>query len=348
MFKKITIIMMGVSIIALLAACSSPEKKGRKLGQLFCDCQKEYVETQNKIYQEYLDKFDSYGFKTRTEARQKWQDLQEDAKRQYEQCQQKIEEKVKKARAKFPTNVDDLYDAKSLQKAMKNPKAYTKELEKRQKEFSKNQEKSRKFEQALKDVINQCSTSEVKDYSAIDAKIMTIIPSLNPAKLKQDLVKRRIIEQADGYFGRGWAWQITSIEEIKEVKIENEEKQGDDYVLNVHLILQKEGASQYNADVKIICVLGKNDDWTIDFIETKNIGIVKTGRYDNCVITEIRKSWGTYLQFTNSCDVNLIIGGQILENDNEWRKFSSRVNANTTGSISYNGKEYKIDFIERQ
>ena len=342
--------MMLAGIIALFAACTpSPEALGKKVGQQACDCEKEYAEMQDKIFQGFLEKFDSYGFKTRTEARQKWQDMQDEVKSQFEKCQQEVEQKVKEARSKFPTNANDLYDTKTFEKLMRDPKRATKELEKKQKEFSKNQEKSRKFEEAYRSIINQCSASEPKDYSAIEAKIKTIIPQKpDLEKLKQDLVRRRIIEQTDGYFGRGWAWQIGSIEELKEVKIVSDEKQGEDYVLDVHLVLQKEGAGQYEADVKIICVLGQNDDWTIDFIETKSIGIVKTGRYNNCVTTEIKKGWGTSLQFTNSCDVNLIIGGQILGNNSEWTKFSSKVNANSTGSVSYYGKEYKIDFIERQ
>ena len=117
---------------------------------------------------------------------------------------------------------------------MRNPQGYAKEMEKKQKDFLKNQEKSRKFDEALREVVNQCSTSETKDYSEVEAKIKTIIPQKpDLAKLKQDLVNRRIIEQANGYFGRGWAWQISSVEDLKEVKITSEEKQGDDYGVNI-------------------------------------------------------------------------------------------------------------------
>jgi hypothetical protein len=79
--KKFTIFMIGVCTIALFAACSSPESKGKKLGQEYCDCQKEYVKEQEKTYKDFLAQFDSYGFKTRSDARQKWQDLQEIAKK---------------------------------------------------------------------------------------------------------------------------------------------------------------------------------------------------------------------------------------------------------------------------
>jgi competence protein ComGC len=349
--KKFTIIMIGVSAILLFTACPSPEKKGKELGEQCCDCQKKYVEAQDKIYQEFLDKFDSYGFKTRSEARQKWQNMKDDAKRESEQCVQEVEKKVKEARSKFPINADDLYDPSSLQKGMRDPKAFQKEVEKKTKEFAKNQEKLRNFEDSYRNAINQCSAGQtVLNEQVINEKILTIKPQKpDVANLKQNLVGRRILEQSGGYFGNRWAWQIGSSDEIKSIKIEKEEKVGEDYELDVHLVLQKEGASQYESDLILICVLGQEDDWKIDFIKTKNITILKTGRYDDCITKEIKKSyWSNNLQFTNSCDVNLIIGGQILENDNEWRKFSTNVNANSTGSTSYNGKDYKIDFIERQ
>ena len=347
--SKLTII-TAILCIVLFAACSpSPKSSGEALGKQACDCQKEYAEMQRRIYQEFVDKFDSYDFKSRPEARQKWQDLQDDAKKQFEQCGEKVEQKVKEARSKFPTSNNDIFDPKSFEKAARDPMGYAKEIEKRQKEFAKNQEKAREFEEAYRSVVKECAVFEVsKDYSELNAKILTVIPQKpNLEKLKQDLVRRRIIEQSNGYYGRGWSWQINSLDEIKKIEIVSEEKINDDYVLDVHLLLQRE-AGQHEADLKITCVLGQNDDWTIDFIETKDICIVKTGRYNNCITTEVKKGWGTSLQFANTCDVNLIVGGEILGNDGEWTKFSSRVNANSTNNVSYNGKEYKIDFIERQ
>jgi len=340
LIKEIGVI--SVALCTLFASCSSPESDGKKLALQVCDCQKGYAETQDNIYQEFLDKFDTYGFKTRTEARQKWQDLQNEAKKQFEQCSQGVEQKVKEAKSKFPTDLQDLLDPNVLQKAMKDPGKFAKE-------FTKNQEKAKKFDETFRNVINQCSAQKPnRDYSAIDAKILTIIPQKpDLAKLKQDLVGRRITEQANGYYNRGWFWQISSQDEIKNMQIEKEEKVGDVYVLDVHLLLER-GANQHEADLKVNCVLAQNDDWTIDFIETKDIHIVKTGRYDNCITTEVKKGYWNSLQFTNKCDVSLIIGGEMLGNDGEWTKFSSYINANGTNTVSYSGKEYKIDFVERQ
>ena len=171
--------------------------------------------------------------------------------------------------------------------------------------------------------------------------------------LKRDLVRREIKEQSDGYFGSSWSWRIDSPEEIKKVTIINEKKQGNDYVLDVLLLLQAKGSSEYEVNVKITYVLEQNNQWKIDFIENKNINIVKTGRYNNCITTEeTNNSSNTNryvkasIQFSNSCDVDLIIGGQVKGEDGKWRKFSCTVSKNATNNVP-DGKEYKIDFIER-
>jgi len=350
MKKPFFIILTVIVGCLFFTGCGSPKKQGEKLGMEYCDCQKEQVKEQETVYQVFLMKFDSYGFKTRPEARQKLQDLQNEATQKFEECKKKVEEKVKKAKSAFPTSTDDLLG--DLSNAMKNPQKYAKEMAKKQKEFSKNQEKAREFEDALRNAINQCDVPKIEiDNSTIEQIIREKISPQKPdvTNLRQNLVRRRIIEQPDGYFGRGWAWQINSAEEIKNITIEKEEKVGNDYELDVHLSLQRDQSAQYEAYLTLTCVLGQADDeWKVDFIKTKDINIVKTDRYDSCITTEIKKSWGTSLQFTNSCDVALIVGGKIMGNNNEWIKFSTRVNANGVGSASYNGKEYEIDFIERQ
>jgi TonB family protein len=167
--------------------------------------------------------------------------------------------------------------------------------------------------------------------------------------LKRDLAGRGIREQADGYFGDGWSWKVDLPEEIQNITVLNETKQGSDYVLDIHLLLQAKNSSQYEADVKVTYVLGENSQWKIEVFQNKDIRIVKTGRYDNCSTPEIvtaRRDSGTNLQFTNNCDVNLIIGGQIKGNDGKWRKFACTVNANSINSV-YDAKEYRIDFVEK-
>jgi hypothetical protein len=305
------------------------------------------VAAQEAAYTDFLAKFDSYGFKTRTDARQKWQDLQDEANRKLEECKGKVDEKVKKAKSKFPTSADDLMG--DVMKGLSDPQKYVKEAGKKQKEFAKNQEKANEFNNALKAASDNCEAKQAQiDEAKIKEKILTITPGQpDAALLKQILVNRRILEPAGGYFGNNWAWTIESADEIQSITIDKEEKVGNAYDIDATLILQGTAAQyQYEASLTITCILRpQDDDWSVDFIKTRDIHILKTGRYDECVKAELKSE--TNLQFTNSCDVKLIIGCQILNNNDEWIKFSIRVESNGTANINYYGKEYKIDFIER-
>ncbi len=81
--------------------------------------------------------------------------------------------------------------------------------------------------------------------------------------------------------------------------------------------------------------------------------IVQTHRYDNCISTRLWGMLGEHrYEFTNSCDVQLLVGGVVLSETYErWEKFSILVNANskaTIGDMFQNRiKDCKIHFIER-
>jgi hypothetical protein len=122
-------------------------------------------------------------------------------------------------------------------------------------------------------------------------------------------------------------------------------------VLDVHLFLQGEN-SDYIAEVKIVYVLRQLDDWTIDVIDTKDMQIVKTGKYDNCISTRLWGMLGEHnYEFTNNCDVALLIGGVVyVENKGSWEKFSVEIQPNsqrTIGGFMANYKGCEIHFIER-
>jgi hypothetical protein len=323
----------------IFVSCNSPKAQGEKLGKEYCDCRKKYAKEQEKTYLNFLSAFDSYGFKTRTEARQKWKSLQDEATRKYSECKGKVDEKKKKVEAGFPIDLS-LFDPNKTHKYSSDEKYLSKN--------SRNLEKANAFNDALRYAANLCDAHDLNiDTSEIQKKILTVMPGQpDTALLKQNLVKRRITGQTNSYFERSWAWTISSANEIKSFSINRAEKVGDAYEIDAHLTLQRD-AAQYEADLTITCVLGQSDDWTIDYIQSHDIQIVKTGRYDDCVTVEIRQGWGSALQFTNNCDVSLIIGGQILGNNGEWTKFSTRISGNNNSSVSYHGLEYKIDFIER-
>jgi hypothetical protein len=71
--ENFLIIALGVIVCLCFTNCNSPKKQGDVLGKKYCDCQKEYAKDMEKVYDDFLAKFDSYKFQTRPEACQKWQ-----------------------------------------------------------------------------------------------------------------------------------------------------------------------------------------------------------------------------------------------------------------------------------
>ncbi|MDR2584908.1 MAG: hypothetical protein LBC84_01610, partial [Prevotellaceae bacterium] len=124
-------------------SCTTPKSQGEKLGHELCDCKKQYANNLNNVYQDYLANFDSFGFTTSQEASQKWQEILNLEKKNYDECTTKVDQKCKEAKTKFQTDVGQMFDPDDLQKAMSNPQKYAKEVAKKQKSFAKNLEKNK-------------------------------------------------------------------------------------------------------------------------------------------------------------------------------------------------------------
>jgi len=320
--QKNRIIFIGIVLCVLVSACSSPESDGKKAAKKWCDCSIEYAGKMNKVYETYIENFDSYSFKTRIAARE-----------EINKRIQEVENELNKCREKATTYHNKLND-----------------------KYLTNREKAAKYQYAYI-AQNNSFTAPVVDVNTFSSAISNLIQTIIPPKpdlekLKRDLIGRKITEQPNGYHRQGWYWEIESPNELKEVKIVNATENGADYILDVYLLLQGE-ANQHEANVRITYILGQYNDWTIEFLETQEINIVKTGKYNNCIISQ-RKGWSSeyYLEFTNQCDVSLVVGGAILsEYGGEWKKFSTIVDANGTKSVgglfSISVRDYQIHFIER-
>ena len=315
------IIFIAIIIVAL-ASCSSPESDGIKAAKRYNDAEKKHIEYLEKDLSEFIGNFNSYNFQTRLEVRKKINEIKNNADIQHTQ-------NLKNA---------ELYFSKVSEKYASN--------------FNKNKE----FQYAFNGYRNKNLHSNNRIDSQmeyIDALVYTIIPPIpNQQKLIRDLVGRRINDQPIGYHRKGWYWEVKSVNELKEVNIKSITSKGNDYVLDVYLLLQGE-ANQHEANVLINYTLGHNDDWTIEFIQTIDMSIVRTGKYDN-LVTIRRTGWsGEYqLEITNHSDISLLVGGAILpESRGDWQLFSSVVNANSISTVGglliVSVRDYIIHFIER-
>jgi len=303
-------------------ACSSPESDGKKAAKPFCDCEQNAIDVRHKEYSKLTQKFDSYNFQTRIAVREKIQEINEQITNQLNECLQKAQDNYRKISGKYVTNY----------------------------------QRNSQFEYAFSGYRKINAVTDKKNeplVSQINKLMLTVIPAKpNADKIKHDMIGRRITERPNGYRQPGWFWEIKD-NEITDVQIISENRQDNDYLFEVRLILQTEGGGAHEAFVNMTYVLRQYDDWTIDFLESKEINIVKTGRFDNCVTIQ-RKGWsGEWkLEFTNHCDVALVVGGVLLpQYREEWIKFSRRIDANGTNSVgglfSVSVQDYQIHFIER-
>ncbi len=311
--------------LCLFVACSSPESDGTKAAQKYCDCENIRMDNTHRVYQEFLQDFSSYNFTSRVEARDKIAELEKEIEVEYAA-------NIKEA--------DDFYQEIS-------------------KKYLTDFEKFPQFEYAFKQYYN--ANIEVDDsqlsvlLNQINRQIAVIIPQPPSAdKMKKDLIGRTIKEQEGGYHKYGWQWIIEE-GEIKELDVIEKHSQGDKQMYKLRIVVQQPEGAAYEAVVNVTYqLLETDDDWSIEYMESLEVNIVKTGRYNNCIKHEIvAGGWLFYrnpLQLINMCDVGLQVGGRI-RNGNDWEKFVINVESNETKSVNFGSyrevHEYIIDFIER-
>lgn len=316
----LSLVMLG----GVLLSCSSPESDGIEAAKSFVESQKKSLKFREKKYAELLDDFDSYNFQTRSAVRDYMERIDVEAEVQAE---------------------------KRYNEALKR-------YERLQKKYATSRQKSEEFEYAFNQYreANEPSEDKVLELqTSLNRRIELIVPALpDSAQLEYDLVGRQITDQPDGYHHRGWVWEFQE-GDIKSIEITSKKKLGDDACrLVAEIVFQRTGAAQ-KATVAVHYVLRDAEDWKIDFIESRSLEVVRTGKYDRCV--DIEKRWegflgigGYVLDFTNHCDVALVVGGSVLT-ESGWHRFSTVVEGSGKKSIgggfqSYI-KDYTVAFIER-
>lgn len=99
-------IIVALSMCLCLLSCNSPYSDGEKAAEAFNASEQTYITDLQKKIGEYINKFDSYEFSTRVEARQKLNSIiakvrtnyyseLRSAERQYAQLKSKYDNKLK-------------------------------------------------------------------------------------------------------------------------------------------------------------------------------------------------------------------------------------------------------------
>jgi len=334
--QKNPTILIGMVLCIIVSACSSPESDGIKAAKMAekmaVDYQKkrnEIIREQNKAYESYLKKFDSYSFKTRVDAREK------------------LNEYLEKSRESLQKHEANGYELGNIINEYRD---------KLKSKYVTNREKEEKFYYAFNNYqptkLNSIATESVNnDYqSQINAKIQAIIPPKpDLERLKNDLIGRTINNLTTGYTN----WKLNSLDELNELEIRNSTDSGAEYLFDINLILQG-AANKWEANVSAKYVLGNYDDWRINTVEG-NMNIVGTGKYNDCISTQFIQYRGLGIpdrpvEFTNSCDVSLVVEGVATFSgitNRSTREFNIQVPANGKTRLPGYVVEFNIHFVEQ-
>lgn len=172
-------------------------------------------------------------------------------------------------------------------------------------------------------------------------------------RLRHDLVGRKMSQVSDSYFPSGWYIDIIDESEIAKISVLSSSYEDGSlfYKLNVYV---KEEYIIYKATVDMVYYLTSKYKWAVDYLNTKDIVIVPTGKYNNCITASIKGWSGEYqLELKNSSDVKLIVGGVVRYEygDGVWKRFSALVDGHETvalgGLFLGSVEDFRIHFVER-
>lgn len=196
------------------------------------------------------------------------------------------------------------------------------------------------------------ATNPRSGYDYYSQESRQTLPTLQ--QLKGDLIGRKLTEPQPGYHSQNWYWVIEA-GEIQSISIKNQYYNGNSYVYSLDLSLHAiDGTGVTHRFMCDFVYAKQGDNWMPSVLKSKELEIVRTYLYDDCITSE-KKGWpGEYeVEFTNRCDIDLVVGGicQIEYSNEGWQKFSCVVPANGKKSIGglFIGSidRYKIHFVER-
>ena len=308
---------VALTITLFLFSCSSPESDGTSMANKLNKCNESYLEEMQKTESNFIAGFNAAGFQTRKEAKQAYLDVAEDVYSNYRDALAKV---------------------------------YEQEAE-MSKQYARDYKKKTKYDNALSSHIDQNMESKVIALSmateipeSVMAKVRTVIPSKpDYLQIQEDLVGHSLSEGVEnGYYLSSWRWVIKS-NEISDFSIESVlSNTSQDYLLVANMRLTSEVGKAFDAKVRIRYILPQNDDWTIEFVQSMGMHIVKTHMYDDCVKVE-KDGWWYYIK--NHCELALEVGGKELHYSG-WEKYSHVVEPHGSYCMD-NPDEIIIDYVER-
>jgi len=175
-------------------------------------------------------------------------------------------------------------------------------------------------------------------------------PSSIEQRIKRDLAGRTILDPTRKLYRE--KIDIKTANNVINVEITANERRNAEIVYRTRLKL----SDNINTYIAMADITYQWDGkaWTIQYIRSRSLDIVSTGKFKNCILVKPER-WllSDHLYFYNNCDVTLLVEGRIFTwNSNgmkkEWRDFAIPVPANGKADFHYETDvEYQIERVER-
>lgn len=277
--KKAVLFSIVVAALCFFS-CSSPENDGKSVANKLNKCNESYLEEMQTMESNFIASFNGAGYQSRAEAKQAYLDVEDEVYSKYKDAVAKV---------------------------------YEQEAE-MSKQYASDYKKKGKYDNALSSNFDQDLESKVVAYTmateipeSVMAKVRTVIaPKPDYLQIQEDVVGHSLSEGVeDGYYLSSWRWVIKD-GEISDFNIESVlSDTPQDYLLVASMRLTSEVGKAFDAKVKIRYILPQNDDWTIEFVQSMGMHIVKTHMYNDCVKIE-KDGWWYYIK--KNCELALEVG----------------------------------------
>ncbi len=311
--------LLVIGLVLFLSACASPETEGTMMAKKINECKSAYLRKAQNAASRFISGFEKGGYQTRTEAKQAYSDFMDEI------------------RAEYQETLASLYEQKV-------------EIENR---YAKNYKQKAKYDDAFHSNLNYDLDEQVGNTvptaaeipESVMVKVRTIIPPKpDYQQIQFDLVGRSLKEGVeDGYYAKDWTWLIKD-NQISDFNIESILADShQEYCFIANMRLTSEVGKAFDTKVQIRYILPLNDDWTMEYIQSKGMHIVKTNKYNEKIRPYLDDYSGLFIE--NTIDMALEVGGKKLKSD-EWEKFSIVIGPYKEECCDYNVTDFRIDYVE--
>lgn len=327
---KKTSLLYLLLIVLICVSCSSPENEGKELAQWMNDCAETFIKDKQKAETDFVNHFEASDYSSRAEALEAYDQAMIGVLDEYNSCHDEVVVKRSKIAGEY---------ANDYKKMAAFQTAYEDNIDS-------------ELGNMLMDAIAET------DYpAAVLAKVKTVMPvKPDETQIQKDLVGHQLaegFEKEKCWFQEDYRWKIGDYE-IHDFKIEEVLRDdAKEYIFIATMRLENE-LNAFNARAKVSYMLPDAEDWTLEFVNSMGVTIIKTHKYDDLISCAIEDDgWGGVdaLFITNNAEIELGVGVEIVANGSR-KRYAVRVSPDKKSQVGGlfgggNVTSYDIEFVER-